>query len=153
MVVAVVLPTLPKAVEYAIKILICLALSHRRPIPASAVAKCIRIPPSQAAKTLHLLSRAGLTRSRRGSNGGYWLRQSPEEIRVEQLMKLFQPVIDEDSDSSADPLLRIWSETSARYEKDWEQLTVAELARRTASQWTCSPRSEDAANRPQPQDG
>ncbi len=133
-----VLLTLPKAAEHAIKILICLALSTGRPIPAGEAARCVRIPPSQAAKILHFLRWAGLVRSRRGSRGGYLLKQCPEEIRVEQVIQLFSLAPDEETGSSADPLLEIFSQVSARSHEVWEQLTIAELARRTADRWECS---------------
>ncbi len=130
--------TLPKAAEYAIKMLICLALSAGRPIPAREVARCVRIPPSQAAKILHFLRWVGLTGSRRGSSGGYLLTQRPEDIRVEQVVQFFRLAPDKDSDPASDPLQQIWSATAARSQHEWEQLTIAELARRTAGQWNCS---------------
>lgn len=133
-----VLLTVPKAAEYAIKILICLALSTGRPIPAGEAARCVRIPPSQAAKILHFLRWARMVRSRRGSSGGYLLKQCPDEIRVEQVTQLFSLTPDEETSSSEDPLLGIFSQVSARSQKVWEQLTIAELARRTADRWECS---------------
>lgn len=132
------LMTLPKTVEYAIKILVCLTLSMGRPVSASEVARCVRIPPSQAAKVLHYLSWRGLTRSRRGSLGGYLLKEDPEQINLERVIQLFQASPDEDVNSSTDPLLQIWSQTFAHYQEDWQQLTIAELARRTAGHWVCS---------------
>ena len=129
---------LPKTVEHAIKILVCLALSVGTPISASTVAQSLRIPPSQTAKILHYLSLRGLTRSRRGSSGGYSLRESPEQISVGRVTELFQPSPDEGRQAFDDPLLQIWSETSDRYEHEWHQLTIAELARRTAGKWQSS---------------
>jgi Rrf2 family protein len=141
-----VLPTLPKAVEYAIKVLTCLAVSAGRAVSASEAARCVRIPPSQAAKTLHFLSWAGLTRSRRGPKGGYLLGKRPEEIRLEQVMRLYQPAAQQEVEGPADPILQVWSETSGSGEQAWEQLTIAELARRTAGQWQSSMCAEEAAS-------
>ncbi len=126
---------MPKAIEYAVKVLICLCFSAGRSISAREVAEIVRIPASQAAKTLHFLSWAGLTRSRRGSKGGYVLRQPPEEIHLEQVFKLYQPSRDETTAATADPLSQLWLDASARFEHDWGQLTISELARRTAGQW------------------
>ena len=128
---------IPKATEYAIKILICLALSGGDPVPAAKVAHCVGISPSQAAKILHFLRWARLARSRRGPSGGYSLRQRPEEIHVEQVMQLFQLTPEEKGDTQADPLERIWSEAFARSQHDWGQLSIAELAQRTAGHWQC----------------
>ncbi len=133
---------LPKTTEYALKILTCLSLCGGRPLPASAVARCIHIPERQASKVLHFLTWRGVTRSRRGPNGGYQLRQSPEGIRVAEVLELFQPVPDPDSEPPDDPLQRVWSETAGRCQPEWEQLTIAELARRTAGQWESSACSE-----------
>ncbi len=128
-------PMLPKAVEYAVKALICLSLSSGRPVSARQVARFVRIPPSQAAKTLHSLSWAGIVRSRRGSAGGYLLRKGPEEIRIKQVMELFKPAAQQEEECSADPICQIWSETCKESEQAWEQLTISELAHRTAAQW------------------
>lgn len=126
---------LPKGAEYAIKILIFLALSSGRPVPAVEVARGVRIPPSQAAKILHFLRWARLTRSRRGARGGYLLRQAPEEIHLGQVIELFQLAPEDEASAALDPLLQVLAETSAQSEQEWQQLTIAELARRTAGQW------------------
>ncbi len=124
---------LPRTVEYALKILICLTIFAGRPLPASAVATLARIPVSQASKVLNYLNLRGLTRSRRGSHGGYQLRTNPEGIYVKGVIELFQPVPEEDT--ATDPLSNVWSQMSARFWDDVENLTIAELARRTAAQF------------------
>ena len=129
------LPALPKTVQYATKVLVYLALSSGRHVSASEVARCVAIPPSQAAKILHYLTWRGLTRSRRGAYGGYSLRESPQEIDIGQVIQLFQPTQDDGCDSSADPLLQIWLQTGAQSQQEWQRLTIAELARRTAGRW------------------
>ncbi|MBZ5541458.1 MAG: Rrf2 family transcriptional regulator [Acidobacteriia bacterium] len=122
---------LPITVRYAIKILIFLALTAGHSISASELARLTRIPHSQVAKVLHALRWGGLTRSRRGLHGGYELRMNPEEIRVEQVMKLFLPVEEEPQpDAADDPFLQVWTETEARSQQEWKQLTIAELSRR-----------------------
>ena len=130
-----VLTKLPKGIEYALKLLILLCLTTGRPMTAAAAARCAGIPPSQATKTLHFLSWAGLTRSRRGPKGGYLLRQSPDTIRVAQIVNLYKPNFDEDATSQTDPLLRVWMETSSQLDSTWGQLTILELACRTANEW------------------
>ena len=122
---------LPITIRYAIKILIFLALTGGHSVSASELARLTRIPPSQVAKVLHVLRWGGLTRSRRGLHGGYELRMKPEEIRVEQVMKLFLPVGQEEQLAAADdPFLQIWTETEARSQQEWKQLTIAELSQR-----------------------
>ena len=129
------LPGLPSQIEEAIKILVCLALSAPCAVPASTVAKCTHVPASQVSKILNYLTWRGMVRSRRGSKGGYYLAQSPDDIHVGQVIQLFRPAFKKPSGWPPDPLLRIWSETSAAAQQAWEQLSIAELARRTAGDW------------------
>jgi len=125
---------LPITVRYAIKILIFLALMAGHSVSASELSRLTRIPHSQVAKVLHALRWGGLARSRRGLHGGYELRMNPEEIRVEQVMKLFLPVEEEPQpDAADDPFLQVWTETEARSQQEWKQLTIAELSRRMPS--------------------
>lgn len=139
---------LPITVRYAIKILIFLALTAGHSVSASELARLTRIPPSQVAKVLHALRWGGLARSRRGLHGGYELRLKPEEIRVEQVMKLFLPVEEEEHlDATDDPFLRVWTETEARSQQEWKQLTIAELSRRMpehAADWDKLPESRQS---------
>ena len=100
------------------------------------------MPPSQAAKLLHFLSWAGLTRSHRGSRGGYSLKRSPSEIHAEQVVMLFQPP-PEDSEAPPDPVVQLWQQTLAGSQQLWEQLTIADLASRAAGQWECPARDEE----------
>jgi Rrf2 family protein len=136
---AMVLHLLPKAVEYAFKILVCLTLSGNCPQSATAIAKALRIPMTQAAKILHYLTLRGLTRSRRGANGGYLLRVPPGEIRLQRVWELFRPTPEETPSLSPDPLHEVWQEISVQAWKNWAEYTVAELARRTAEQWKTPP--------------
>ncbi len=132
------LPGLPRAAGYALRILVCLALSPGRRVPAPAVGRCAGIPSAQASKVLHYLSLRGLTCARRGSKGGYLLRDSAEQISVEQVIQLFRPQPDSEVDASSDPLLQVWLETAGQCQQAWEQMTIAELARRTVNQWRCA---------------
>ncbi len=59
-------------------------------------------------------------------------------------MNLFQPASEQDADTSPDPILQVWSEASQPGERAWEQLTIADLARRTAGQWQCPTCAEAA---------
>ena len=122
---------LPITVRYAIRILIFLALSPGHPVSANSVARIIRIPPSQAAKVLHVLRWGGLTRSRRGAHGGYELQQDPEEIRVEQVLKLFLlPAEEEGTAVADDPFQRIWTQTKEQAHQELLQMSIVELSRR-----------------------
>lgn len=80
---------------------------------------------------MHTLRWGGLTRSRRGSSGGYELHQNPEEIRVEQVVNLFAlPPDEEESDAADEPLQEIWKKVETQSQRELMQLTIAELSRR-----------------------
>lgn len=56
------LPILPKRLEYALKVLVCLAQVRGQPIRAHEVARRFRIPTAQAPKDLYSLTWADLVR-------------------------------------------------------------------------------------------
>ena len=130
-------PALPKRVEYAFKVLMCLAQFHGTAVRAPQVARCVHIPPSQAAKTLYFLTWAGLVRSRRGQKGGFWLAQPPERIRMKRVVKFFEPP--GNNKAADDPLLRAWTTTTGGHDRAWENLTLADLVRRTKKDKQSSP--------------
>lgn len=130
---------LPKRIEYALKALVCLAQSHKEPVRAHELACCVRIPESQAAKTLYFLTWAGLVCSRRGPQGGFWLARAPDHIRVQQVMKAFHAPAIKGGRAEADPLMHLWGQIAAGPDEFWEKLTIADLLQHTA---------EDAAARP-----
>ena len=129
---------LSRTVGHAIKILTYLAISAGHPVPASHVAESAQIPCSQAAKILHYLTLRGLVRSRRGSSGGYLLREGAEQTTFEQVIELFTPPVpDEEDDQPTGPLREMWLETTQHYQQAWGHLTIAELAKRTSHGSEC----------------
>ena len=126
------LPPLPKRIEHALKVLVCLAQHDKQPIRAREIARCVRIPPAQAAKILYLLTWAGFVRSRRGSKGGFWLARPPERIRVKQVMQSFQAPLNKGGGVKADPLMRVWETIAVSLDQSLDKLTLADLLRRTA---------------------
>lgn len=132
-------PPLPKRVEYALKVLVCLAQCKGHPLRAQEVARCVHLSPAQAAKALYFLAWAGLVRSRRGSKGGFWLARTPERIRLQQVIAFFQRPHEKRPVPATDPLLRAWREAAERTHREWERLTLAELVRRTKANKTASP--------------
>ncbi|MBZ5700618.1 MAG: Rrf2 family transcriptional regulator [Acidobacteriia bacterium] len=143
------LQVLSRTVRHAIKILTFLAISVGHPVPASRVAQCAQVPCSQAAKILHYLTLRGLVRSRRGSSGGYLLREGAEQTTFEQVMQLFTPpVSDEEDYQPTGPLREMWLETTRHYQQAWGHLTIAELATRAASGSECPFEASGAESEP-----
>ena len=132
-------PHLPKRVHYALKGLCCLA-SAQGPVRARELARCVRIPPAQAAKILYLLTWKGFVSSRRGSNGGFWLRVPPERIRVRDVMNFFLPPTERAREQSRDPILALWHETTGTTTRQtFEHLSLADLVKngRAARAFKC----------------
>ena len=119
-------PALPKRVQYALQALTCLARAQS-PVRAHELAECAGIPPTQAAKILYLLTWGGFVSSRRGSQGGFWLRIPADSIRVRDVTEFFHPPRDGKDKPSDDPILQLWHELAASSYRTFEELTLAEL--------------------------
>jgi Rrf2 family protein len=68
--------------DYAIRVLLELAADTSRPITGEAVASTQDIPARFIKAVLRDLRQAGLVRSQRGCEGGYWLARDAAEITV-----------------------------------------------------------------------
>lgn len=82
---------LSKKSKYAINALLYVA-RHRneeRPVLASEIAENENIPHKFLEAILLDLKNAGFLRSKRGRNGGYFLKVQPEEIGLIKVMRLF----------------------------------------------------------------
>jgi Rrf2 family protein len=121
-------PALETRVHQALKCLVCLAESAA-PRRANELAQTTGIPPSETAKILYLLTWAGLISSKRGPNGGYWLRRPPTEIHIQDVMAFFQRPDEADAGSSQDSILRVWQKKGGTLHPIFEKLSLAELAR------------------------
>lgn len=77
--------------DYAMRALVHLAL-HREecPIPAKVLAGAEDIPEDFAYKLLRTLTKAGLTESQMGVQGGFALARDPEEIALLEVMEAVQ---------------------------------------------------------------
>jgi Rrf2 family protein len=82
---------LSKKSKYAINALLYIA-RHRnedRPVLAAEVAENENIPHKFLEAILLDLKNAGFLRSKRGRNGGYFMKVQPEEISLIKVMRLF----------------------------------------------------------------
>lgn len=77
-----------REVDYAMRVI--RALAAREGLSAAAgVAERERMSQAVTLKILKRLTAAGIVESRRGSSGGYRLRQSPEELTLYDLFRVF----------------------------------------------------------------
>jgi Rrf2 family protein len=128
--------------EYACVAMLELAANYREPQPVriKAIAEAQGIPPRFLVQILLQLKTAGLVTSVRGASGGYQLTRPPESISLAQIITAIddrtlvpRSALDEMKRRSAavDALLGVWREILAEEQRALEQLTLAELLRRT----------------------
>ena len=77
--------------EIAIRALVYLGQSGTdQPVPPRLIATAIACSPTYLAKTLRLLGRAGIVRSRKGARGGVWLGRQPSAISLLNIVEACQ---------------------------------------------------------------
>lgn len=85
---------LTRTSEIAIRALVFLGQSGSdRPVPPRLIATAISCSPTYLAKTLRLLGRAGIVRSRKGAHGGVWLGRRPSDISLLNVIEACQGLI------------------------------------------------------------
>jgi Rrf2 family protein len=89
---------------------------------------------------LHDLRRAGLVESRRGSDGGFRLARSPQQIAVADVIEAIEgPLLSVRGESpeelrydgAAEPLREVWLALRASVRSVVESVTIADLVART----------------------
>ena len=81
---------LSRKTKYAINALVYLARENKsEPVQISKIAESENIPRKFLEAILLELRHAGMLNSRKGKTGGYYLQQSPEEINIADVMRLF----------------------------------------------------------------
>jgi DNA-binding IscR family transcriptional regulator len=118
----------PKVTEYALRSLSCLARAGQR-LPVHAIASREHIHAASLAKILQTLSWQGLVHSKRGRQGGFWLARDPADIRLREVVEIFQGPLDWPP-GPAWP--SAWESLYASTRRVVEQLTLADLVRPAA---------------------
>ena len=85
---------LTRTSEIAIRALVFLGQSPSdHPLAPRLIATAIACSPTYLAKTLRLLGRAGIVRSRKGAHGGVWLARRPSDISLLNIVEACQGLI------------------------------------------------------------
>ena len=81
-----------KTAEYGLRAVLHIA-SHDTEVPVRAheIAQALGVPANYLSKILHNLARAGILISGRGPRGGFRLAQSPEELRLADVIEPLDP--------------------------------------------------------------
>lgn len=79
-----------KKTKYAINALVFLAKDEqRKPIRISDISEAQNIPQKFLEAILLDLKKAGVLASKKGKGGGYYLLQTPEDVNLADIMRLF----------------------------------------------------------------
>ena len=119
---------LPPRIYESLKTLCCLANADR-PLQSHEIATEAKLPPAQTAKILQLMAWAGFVESRRGTKGGFWLVKPASRIRVTDVVAFFAHSTGDNQKNDRDPVLRALSRATARCQKEFRKVTVADIAK------------------------
>ena len=123
-------------VDYAVRALVELAAADG-PLKAEEIAERQHIPVRFLLNILGRLTLAGLTESRRGSEGGYRLALDPVDISIADVIRAVEgpladvhdmPPEELDYPQPAAPLRDVWLATRAALRRILERVSVADIA-------------------------
>ncbi len=124
--------------DYAVRAVVELASgSQDSPRKVDEVAQAQGIPVSFLENILTQLRSAGLVRSQRGPEGGYWLAYPPEEVNLAQVIRAVEgPLVGVRGlrpeeivyEGSAESLQQVWLALRANLRKVLEHVTLADVA-------------------------
>jgi len=124
--------------DYAVRAVIELAdSSQQSPRKVDSIAQAQAIPVSFLENILTQLRSAGIVRSQRGPEGGYWLARPSEEVSLADVIRTVEgPLVgvrgqrpeELEYSGSAESLQQVWIALRANLRKVLERVTVAEVA-------------------------
>jgi Rrf2 family protein len=124
--------------DYALRAVIELADAGDGPVKGERIAQAQEIPLKFLENILGDLRHAGLIRSQRGAEGGYWLARRPAEITVADVIRAVEGPIanvrglgpeDVEYVGVAEPLRDVWIAVRANLRAVLENVTVGDIAR------------------------
>jgi Rrf2 family protein len=125
--------------DYALRAAIELAAAENGHVTAEQLAKAQRIPGKFLEAILTQLRRAGLVRSQRGPDGGFWLARPAGEISLADIIRAIDgPLVDVRGERPekvgysgvAEPLQTVWIALRANERAILEEVTLAHLVSR-----------------------
>src|SRR6188508_844338 len=121
--------------DYAVRAAVELAAADEGPMKGEAIAQAQSIPLKFLENILGDLRHAGIVRSQRGAEGGYWLARPATEITVAEIIRAVEgPLanvrgVRPDSISyqgTAEPLKDVWIAVRASLRSVLEAVTLAD---------------------------
>jgi Rrf2 family protein len=124
--------------DYAVRAVVELAgSSQQSPRKVDEVARAQHIPLSFLENILTQLRSAGVVRSQRGPEGGYWLAHPADEVNLAQVIRAVEgPLVgvrgqrpeEIEYEGSAESLQQVWIALRSNLRKVLEHVTVADVA-------------------------
>jgi Rrf2 family protein len=123
--------------DYAVRAAVELAGRGDGPSKGELLADAQDIPLKFLENILGELKHAGLVRSQRGTEGGYWLARPAEEITIADVIRAVEGPLASvrgdapdvlDYSGSAKPLLKLWIAVRANLREVLESVTLADVA-------------------------
>ncbi len=124
--------------EYALRALAELAASPTGPVKAEQLSARQSIPLTFLENIMADLRQAGIVRSQRGAEGGYWLARPAEEVNLAEVIRAVEgPLANVRGQrpeeisyvGAAVPLARVWVAVRASLRSVLETVTLADLVR------------------------
>jgi len=123
--------------DYAVRAAVELAAADEGPVKGERISQAQEIPLKFLENILAELKHAGLVRSQRGAEGGYWLARDADGITIADVIRAVEgplaSVRGESPESvsfvgSAEPLGRLWVAVRANLREVLESVTLADVA-------------------------
>jgi Rrf2 family protein len=123
--------------DYAVRAALELAAAGGGPLKGEQIAEAQQIPLKFLENILIDLRHAGLVRSQRGPEGGYWLARPGEEITLGDVIRAVEgplasvrgePPEDISYSGSAAPLQGVWIALRANLRAVLDKVSIAEVA-------------------------
>ena len=123
--------------DYALRAASELAAAGGGPVKGEALATAQSIPQKFLENILSDLRQAGIVRSQRGAEGGYWLARPAAEVSVADVIRAVDGPLasvrgqrpeDVDYVGTAEPLQKVWIAVRASVRSVTEHVTLADLA-------------------------
>ena len=123
--------------DYAVRAAVELAGAESPPVKGEALAQAQDIPLKFLENILGELKHAGMVRSQRGAEGGYWLARPADEITIADVIRAVEGPLATVRGSSpetlrftgrAQPLGQVWVAVRANLRQVLETVTLADVA-------------------------
>ena len=124
--------------DYAVRAMVELAAAGDGPVKGERLAQAQEIPLNFLENIMTDLRNAGLARSRRGADGGYWLGRPSEEITLADVIRAVDGPLAAvrgvrpealSFDGAARPLGEVWIAVRASLRRVLEATTLADVVR------------------------